>query len=159
MGLSEGQFTALKFGVPVVAVFALASAFGKKRAAEAEAAAAAKPAAGGLVPASPLPSTDAVGVGQLAEFESGVTAALGQLSETVGSLSDQQQAANNAPPATAPTYIAPPAFDTAPWSAPAFSQPAPAPALSCIPGWPCAPPGMTAYPIIVQGVEIGVGYS
>lgn len=149
LGLSDGQFTMLKFGAPAAAVFGIAGAMRKKRQAEAEAA---KPApAGGLIPASPLPSTDAIGVGQLAEFESGVTAALGQLSETVGYLAEVQQQAPlvTVAPATAPTYVAPP---------PVWEAPAPAPALSCIPGWPCAPQGMTALPIIVQGVEIGVQY-
>lgn len=149
LGLSDSQFTMVKFGVPVVAVFALSSAYGKKR--EAEAAAAKPPVAGGLIPASPLPSTDAIGVGQLAEFESGVTSALTQLTETVGYLVDnQQKAPAPAPaPATAPTYVAPP---------PPPPPPPPAPVRSCIPNWPCAPLGKIAVPIIVQGKEIGVQY-
>jgi hypothetical protein len=105
-GLSPGQRQALMFGAPVVAVFALVSSRQKK--AEAAAAAAAPPAA--TLPAN-FPSTDAIGTGQLAEFESGVTSALSQLQHQVdaqqGQLSaDLASAIANIPPPAA-VYVAP----------------------------------------------------
>lgn len=79
--LSEGQRKALAVGAPVVAVFALVSAIQKRN----------QPVptetkVTGALPANLAPTTDAIGVGQLSEFQSLVTNQISQLAGQVAKL-------------------------------------------------------------------------
>lgn len=131
--LPGGQQKAVMIGVPVVAVFALIATIRKPKVTPA--AADAKPAGiSGFV----MPSTDAIGTGQLAEFESLLTARINNLSVQtddlatgVGSLS--VLVAN--PPALPIPLPPPPAPAPEYTPAPPPVQAAPAP---CSPpaGWP-----------------------
>jgi hypothetical protein len=125
-GLQPQQRQILMVGAPVVAVFALGAL--RKQAAPATDAAATDTASTGTATSGwTMPSTDAIGTGQLADFESTITGQLGYLSTTTATLSDLV-ANPPAPPAPLP---APPA--TRPETGPVI-----APAASCSPppGWP-----------------------
>ncbi len=79
--LSDGQKKALQVGAPVVAVFALISVLQKRN----------QPVpttttVTGALPANLAPTTDVIGVGQLADFESSIGSAIAQLAQQVGEL-------------------------------------------------------------------------
>src|SRR4051812_22649815 len=102
--LSPGQLQALKYGVPVVAGVAVVAKLRKKASVPAPTAA--------PVTGFTAPSTDAIGVGQLSEFESSITDQLNQLAMIVNAGGD---AAVATPPAPAsPTPVSPAASPAAP---------------------------------------------
>lgn len=144
--LSPRQRQMFLLAVPVVAVVALM----RRRSGDEGGGSGPRPG----TPAWVMPSTDAIGISQLTDFETSLTDAISGLYDAI--------ARNNAPPTASPPPPPPPAPQPA--LAVATSRPPPPPppppsAPSCIPGWPCAPPGHTAQPIVVQGVEIGVSYT
>lgn len=113
-------------------------------------------------------STDAIGVGQLSDFESLLTGLLSNVSAQVDQLGQTIQNAPPPPPATPPP---PPAAETTPAPAPittSIAQQAAAAVVGAanrcagrptvVPGYPPAPPGQWAEPIVVQGTTIGVTY-
>lgn len=77
--LSPGQRQLLMYGAPVVGIFALISFLGKKNAP-------ATAAVTGATQPTALPNASAIGVGELAQYESAVTAAIGSLQAQVANL-------------------------------------------------------------------------
>lgn len=137
--LDPMQRQILIIGAPVVAVFALGAM--RKPAAAPAADAAAAGSSGGtaggggaLTTGWTMPSTDAIGVGQLSDFESTITGYLNDLAVQVGTTSDL--VANAPAPTTTVIYQPLPASppETAP--APPPPPPPPAPSTYCpnIPG-------------------------
>jgi len=133
MGLLEqldpGQQKALMLGVPAVAAFALIATFRKPKVTPPTAAAGAAPAGiSGFV----MPSTDAIGTGQLADFETSLTGKINDLSASI----DTQSILIANPPLL--PIVLPPPPAPAPESTPAPPQipAAPAPSTYCpnIPG-------------------------
>lgn len=125
--LSPQQRQILMYGAPVVGVFALMSALGKNQEAD-------TPAAVTGTTGYTMPSTDAIGTGQLSDFESLVTARL----QTLGATVEQNRLLSLIPPANP----APPAPPSAPADdGPAWTpSPAPPPVCPAPPsGWPSAP--------------------
>lgn len=109
--LPDNQRKILLFGAPVVAVFALVSTLGKRN----QPAATSTATGSGTMPASFAPSTDAIGVGQLSDFESMITGAIAQLGAKVSTLPTTQQIQASLPapivnvaPAPAPAPAPPP---------------------------------------------------
>lgn len=133
-------------GVPAVAAFALISKIGKPAAADASNSEDAGPAGSS---GWTMPSTDAIGTGQLAEFESLVTARLNDLSvkteETgiyTGSLTDQLAGQISGLSQQFSTLSAPP-------PPPAETYPAPPPVVAPAPVCPAAPaPGIPGEVVI-----------
>lgn len=82
MALSPQQRQLLMFGAPVVAVFALVSVLGKRGGAE-PAAASSGPPVGYTLPVAP--STDAIGVGQLSQWEDLIGQAITELGTNLSS--------------------------------------------------------------------------
>jgi hypothetical protein len=102
--LSPGQLQALKYGVPVVAGVAVVSKLRRKAPVPAQTAA--------PVTGFTAPSTDAIGVGQLSEFESSITDQLNQLAMIVNAGGDAAVATPPAPASPAP--VSPAASPAAP---------------------------------------------
>lgn len=104
---SPGQRQALMYGVPVVAGVVLVSKLrGKAQPA---------PDVNAQVIGHTTPSTDAIGVGQLSEFESSVTDQLNQLAQIVNAGGDGADAAvATPPPPPTPAPVAPAAAPAAP---------------------------------------------
>lgn len=140
---TPAQQKAVMIGAPVVGVFALISHFRKPAAAPAApTGTVGDPAAlvGGTGSiGSVMPSTDAIGTGQLADFESSLTGLLNGLSVQV---QDQTNLLTTPPPAPPPPPTTPaPAPTPAAETAPAPTPPPVNPTHVCAPppGWPGAP--------------------
>jgi hypothetical protein len=123
--LQPGQRQILMVGAPIVAVFAF-NALRKPAAAPAASTdgttSGGSASTGTLTTGWTMPSTDAIGTGQLADFESSLTGGLNDLSTQVATVTDL--VAN--PPLPPPPLPAPPA--------PAPETGAPAPAVCAAPG-------------------------
>lgn len=134
--MTPQQRQLLLIGAPLVGVAALFSLARRPKQTEAV----------GMLP--PAPSTDAIGVGQLAAYESSMTQALLQMQETIESWDRPQTTTPTTPPAQAPApsvtyYIAPPA-------------PTPAPVQQ-----PVTPfvPAYESWSVAVPEVNLGSAYS
>lgn len=101
--LTPQQRKLAAIGVPVVAVFALISVIQKRNQP------AAAPPTTGFMPGGHAPSTDVIGVGQLAEFESLLSGQISQLARQIG---DMKANPNPAPPAPAPAAKKLPTIDS-----------------------------------------------
>lgn len=124
---SPTQRQALMYGAPVVAAFALIAAT-KRKAAPAEESAPAKT----VVMAPATANTDAIGVGQLAQFESSITAGLLQVQGELERM--ERERARQAPvvlapppPPAAPAYQATPPAAFVDQPAPVAVAPSPPP--------------------------------
>lgn len=153
-------------GAVVVAVFALISRLRSKTptapasTSDQSTAPAAATTTGTPTGSFSMGSTDAIGVGQLSDFESLLTGQLSDVSARVDQLTQTVQAASVPAPPPPPPPPAPESHPIQPSPAP----PPPPPADPCagrpheVPGYAPAPPGMWAEPIVVQGTVIGVAY-
>jgi len=162
-------------GAVVVAVFALISRFKAKAAAPASTSEQSSTTDTTTGASSGLPtgsfavgSTDAIGVGQLSDFESLLTGLVSNVSAQVDQLG---QTIKSAPPPAAVTPPPPAATETGPAPRPVtttIAQKAAAAVVGAaarcagkpnvVPGYAPAPPGQWAEPIVVQGTTIGVAY-
>lgn len=125
--LTPQQQTALKFGVPAVAAFALISTWQKKNQ-PADGDAAAGTPSGVLTGGFAMPSTDAIGTGQLADFESTITQRINDLG--VGFEEVRLSIPTSYAPTPAPASEDRATFPAPPAPAPAACPPPPAPGIA-----------------------------